>query len=58
MYLIIVSNCQVRQLRLAFIIAITLDASDKRQQRQACMLAKQVADNTSSGLINVLPGQM
>lgn len=39
-------------------MAITIDANYKRQQHRACMLAKQVADSTSSGPINVLPSQM
>lgn len=51
-------NSQVRQIRLDLLIVITLDANDKRQQHLAWMLAKHVADNASSGLINVLPRQM
>lgn len=51
-------NSQVRHIKLALFMAVTLDAKDERQQHLACMLAKQVADNTSSGPINVLPRQM
>lgn len=53
-----VINSQLRQIKLALFTTIALDANDKRQQHLACMLAKQVADNTSSGPINVLPRQM
>ena len=51
-------NSEVRQIKLALFMPIMTDANYKCQQHLACMLAKQVADNTSSGPINVLPNQM
>lgn len=47
---------QVKQIKLIkMAVFITCDANDKRQQYLVCILAKQVADNTSSSPINVLP---